>query len=117
SSFPTWHGGDRGRQPAYGSDRAAVPVLPISSERKRTFPLEKESSMGTSTAEKQTFLDTYDREHRTTMNVLRAYPTGKLDLRPHPKCRSAKELGWVFVLERGLGEMVFNDEFPEKAGG
>jgi len=73
--------------------------------------------MATSAGEKQTFLDTYDREHAITMKVLRAYPTDRLELRPHEKCRTAKELGWVFVVERGLGEMVFNDEFPEKAGG
>lgn len=66
---------------------------------------------------KQAFLETYDREHAITMKVLRAYPQDELDLRPHPKCRTARELGWVFVLERGLGEMVYNDEFAEKAGG
>jgi uncharacterized damage-inducible protein DinB len=66
---------------------------------------------------KQAFLDTYDREHATTMRVLRAYPENELDLQPHERCRTARELAWVFVLERGLGTMVFNDEFPEKATG
>ncbi len=67
--------------------------------------------------EKQAFLDTYDREHQTTMKVLRAYPMEELELRPHPTSRTARELAWTFVLERGLGEMVFNDEFPEKSTG
>jgi uncharacterized damage-inducible protein DinB len=71
----------------------------------------------TTRSAKQAFLDTYDTEHATTMKVLRAYPADKLDLRPHPKCRTARELAWVFVLERGLGTMVFHDEFPEKATG
>lgn len=62
---------------------------------------------------KQQFLDTYDREHATTMRVLRAYPEDKLDLTPHEKSKSARDLAWVFVMERGLGEMVFNNEFPE----
>lgn len=66
---------------------------------------------------KQQFLDAFDREHATTMRVLRAYPPDRLDLRPHEKCKSAKELAWVFALERGLGTMVFNDEFVEKATG
>lgn len=70
-----------------------------------------------SLSEKQTFLETYDREHETTMRVLRAYPDEKIELRPHAKCRTARELAWVFALERGLGTMVFNDEFPEKATG
>jgi uncharacterized damage-inducible protein DinB len=62
---------------------------------------------------KQQFLDTYDREHATTMRVLRAYPEDKLDLTPHQKCKSAKDLAWVFAMERGLGEMVFRNNFPD----
>lgn len=67
------------------------------------------------TTPKQQFLGAYDREHATTMRVLRAYPTDKLDLRPHPKCKTAREVGWVFALERGLGTMVFNNEFATRA--
>ncbi|MEO8217046.1 MAG: DinB family protein [Acidobacteriota bacterium] len=66
-------------------------------------------------SEKQSFLDSYDAEHATTMRVLRAYPEDKLDLRPHPKLKSARELAWVFVLERGLGMKVWNDEFAKAA--
>ncbi|HVT46063.1 MAG TPA: DinB family protein [Thermoanaerobaculia bacterium] len=62
---------------------------------------------------KQTFLATYDREHATTMRVLRAYPTDKLDLRPQPAMKSARELAWVFVIERGLGMKVWNDELAQ----
>lgn len=62
---------------------------------------------------KQQFLDAYEREHATTMRVLRAYPPDRLDLCPHEKCKSARELAWVFVLERGLGEMVYNDAFAD----
>ncbi len=71
-------------------------------------------------SEKQSFLDVYDREHATTMRVLRAYPEDRLDLRPHEKCKTARELAWVFVMERGLGEMVFTDSFErtmEESGG
>lgn len=66
---------------------------------------------------KQQFLEVYDREHATTMKVLRAYPEDHLDLRPHEKCKTARELAWVFVMERGLGTMVFNDVFIEEMGG
>ena len=66
---------------------------------------------------KRYFLDNYEREHRTTMRVLRAFPPEKADLRPHPKCRTARELAWTFVMERGLGVMVFKNEFEEKMGG
>ncbi|MBI4500880.1 MAG: DinB family protein [Gemmatimonadetes bacterium] len=63
---------------------------------------------------KQQFLETYDREHATTMKVLRNYPADKADMRPHPKLRTARELAWTFVLERGLGTKVFNDEFAKQ---
>lgn len=72
--------------------------------------------MATSTTptHKQQFLDAYDREHSTTMRLLHAYPTDKLELRPHPKCKTARELAWIFVLERGLGTRVFNNEFANR---
>jgi uncharacterized damage-inducible protein DinB len=66
---------------------------------------------------KEQFLDSYETEHATTMRVLRAYPTDKLDLKPHQMCKSAKDLAWVFVIERGLGTLVFNRQFPPKDGG
>lgn len=64
---------------------------------------------------KQQFLEAYDKEHATTMRVLKAYPKDKLDLRPHPKAKTARELAWGFVLERGLGTKVWHDEFAKKA--
>src|SRR4051794_10359389 len=60
---------------------------------------------------KQEFLDTYDEEHAKTMRVLKAYPTDKLDFRPHPKSRTAQELAFVFILERGLGTKVWHDGY------
>lgn len=62
---------------------------------------------------KQQFLDAYDKEHATTMRVLRAYPEDKLDLQPHPKLKNARDLAWVFVMERMLGTMALNDYFAE----
>jgi uncharacterized damage-inducible protein DinB len=45
------------------------------------------------------------------MKLLRVYPEDQLDLRPHPRARNARELAWVFVLERRLGTMLMNDAF------
>ena len=53
-------------------------------------------------SEKQAFLDAWDREGATTLKVLRAFPEGKTDLKPHDTCRSANELAWTFVFE-GIG--------------
>ena len=68
---------------------------------------------------KQEFLETYDEEHARTMRVLKAYPKDKLDLRPHPKSKTARELAFVFIMERALGTKVWNDEYasgPPKGG-
>jgi len=64
---------------------------------------------------KQQFLDAYDQEYATTMKVLRAYPADRSDLRPHAKSKSARELAWVFALERGLGTMVLNGALTPEA--
>jgi uncharacterized damage-inducible protein DinB len=66
---------------------------------------------------REQFLTAYEREHATTMRVLRAYPREALELRPHPRCKTARELAWVFVLERWLGIMVFNDIFADNLAG
>lgn len=60
---------------------------------------------------KEQFLNAYEREHATTMRVLRAYPSAKAGLRPHHLCKTAKELAWVFAAERGLGTMIFHNAF------
>src|SRR5438309_11021457 len=58
-------------------------------------------------SEKQQFLDTWGRECLTTLKVLKAYPPAKADLKPHERCRSAKELAWTFVFEGIGGERAF----------
>ncbi|HJU73037.1 MAG TPA: DinB family protein [Gemmatimonadaceae bacterium] len=72
---------------------------------------------GTAQSSKQQWLDAYEREHAITMKVLREFPTDKADFQPHPDCRTARELAWIFVLERGLGQIVLNDGFAKGAPG
>jgi uncharacterized damage-inducible protein DinB len=62
---------------------------------------------------KEHFLEAYEQEHARTLRVLRAYPTDKLDLRPHARSKTARDLAWMFVLERRLGTTVFNDELAK----
>jgi uncharacterized damage-inducible protein DinB len=62
---------------------------------------------------KEAFLRAYEREHDITMRVLRAFPAEKLDFRPHELAKSARELAWVFVVERSLGEAVFANAFAD----
>jgi len=63
----------------------------------------------------QQYLEDYEREHGKTMSVLRAYPADQLDLRPHPRSKTARELAWIFFLQRGLGTKVWHDEFARSA--
>jgi len=65
------------------------------------------------TSPREKFLAIYEQEHATTMKVLRAFPPEHAELRPHPRLKTARELAWVFVLERGLGEHVFGDAFAQ----
>ena len=60
---------------------------------------------------KEQFLEVYEQEHQRTMRVLHAFPADKAELRPHTLSKTARELAWVFAVERGLGTMVFNDAF------
>ena len=62
---------------------------------------------------KQQWLDTYEREHAITMKVLRAFPADRADLQPHPRCRTARDLAWIFVVERMLGQVVLNNGFAQ----
>src|SRR5262245_19410554 len=66
---------------------------------------------------KQQFLDMFDREHATTMRVLRAFPPDKTDLRPHERSKTARELAWVFVAECGLGTITLKNELAGAALG
>jgi len=47
--------------------------------------------------EKDYFASTHGRECATTYNLLKAFPEDKLDIRPNPKSRSARELAFVLA--------------------
>ncbi|HEU4559915.1 MAG TPA: DinB family protein [Longimicrobium sp.] len=49
------------------------------------------------------FLEMLEREHQTTMKVLRAYPAAQAELRPAEKSKTARELAYVFAAEAMIG--------------
>jgi uncharacterized damage-inducible protein DinB len=57
------------------------------------------------------FLQAFAREHATTVKVLRAYPADKLDLQPHAKCKTARDLAWMTVMEQGMLEVALTTGF------
>jgi uncharacterized damage-inducible protein DinB len=58
--------------------------------------------------EKEQFLNTMAREFSTTVKVLKAYPAAKSDLKPHAKCKTARELAWNFVTEEKACNMALD---------
>ena len=65
-------------------------------------------------SEKKAFEEAWARESATTMKVLRAYPQDKMDLKPHPTSRSAKEVAYTFIFEGWGGSQAVQGEmkFP-----
>ena len=65
------------------------------------------------------FLAAYLREHATTLKVLRAFPLGRADFRPHERSNDAKQLAWTFVVEERLmakalrHEQILGGGFPQ----
>lgn len=66
--------------------------------------------------EKDMFIQTWEREFQTTLKLLKAYPSNKLDLKPHERSRSAKELAWTFFGEEGLIDDVVKGEVKFQPG-
>ena len=60
--------------------------------------------------ELERFRTNYEREHATTMRVLRAFPADKLDFKPAEKSNTAKDLAWTFFLEGRMLHRALRDE-------
>src|SRR4051812_3492730 len=67
---------------------------------------------------KQRFLARYEVESSKTAKVLKAFPGGECEFKPHDRSNSAKSLAWTFVIEEQLllkslnGEQVLGGGFP-----
>lgn len=66
-------------------------------------------------SEKDTFLQTFEREYQTSLRVLKAYPPERADLKPSPKSKTAQELAWMLALNQGVVIPTLDDELdPSK---
>ena len=71
---------------------------------------------------RETLAEVWERESATTGKVLRAYPTEESELRPHGKCKTARELAWMFTVEMKIaaaavrGTMDLSGGFPPAPG-
>ena len=64
---------------------------------------------------KQQLIHAFEREHATTMRVLRAFPPDQAELRPHPTCKTARELAFIFAMQRRLAQGVYHNAFAKAA--
>lgn len=68
----------------------------------------------------ETFRNFYEREHATTVRVLRAFPADQAGMKPSEKSNSATDLAWTFVLEERMllnalrSERVMGGAFPKQ---
>lgn len=61
--------------------------------------------------EKEMFLNTWQREHATTMKILRQLPADKADFKPtSEKTKTAKDLASVFIAEMNVVDGVVKGE-------
>jgi uncharacterized damage-inducible protein DinB len=56
--------------------------------------------------EKEVHLAHREREHQTTLRVLRAYPADKASFKPHPTSMTALETAWMMILIGGDGSDI-----------
>ena len=61
-------------------------------------------------SEKQKFQEAWDKESALTVKLLKAYPQDKIEMKPHPAARSAKDLAWAFVFEGVAGSQAAQGE-------
>jgi uncharacterized damage-inducible protein DinB len=60
--------------------------------------------------------DAFEKETATTQRVLQAYPSDQGEMKPHPKAKSARELGWMFTLSQMLALKALRGELDLSAG-
>ena len=55
---------------------------------------------------KEIFLRIWDREAKTTARVIRAFPAEWLELKPHERSRSIRDLAWQCVMDERVIEKI-----------
>ena len=79
-------------------------------KKKTTKAVAKKVKTSSAPSGKKQFLDSFAREHATTLKVLRAFPAEQGEFRPHPRSKNARELAWTLVGEQGLLSRAIQDQ-------
>jgi hypothetical protein len=86
-------------------------------KKKASKSTAKKPRVSTQPSAKRQFLDSFQREHATTLKVLRALPPGQSEFRPHVRSKGARELAWMFVMEQMLIAKALTDQLNFSGGG
>ena len=78
-------------------------------------PVQQQARSELASAREQ-LADAFERETATTLKVLRAYPDDQGELRPHPRCKTARELAWIFTGELGLATAALHGALDLASG-
>lgn len=81
-----------GRKPAARRGRKSMKVRPKRAAARR-------SAKAPASELKRRYLDAFRKELATTLNVLKAYPSGMDDFKPHERSHSAARLAHTFTME------------------
>jgi uncharacterized damage-inducible protein DinB len=73
-------------------------------------------SKGNGFSAKLQFLNSFQKEHATTMKVLRAFPVEQSEFRPHPRSQCARDLAFTFQMEQTLIALAIKDQLTLGAG-
>jgi len=72
--------------------------------------------MADTVSARQHFIDTFAREHATTLKVARAFPVDRGDFRPHERSSPARQLLSTFVREQEMIRRALSGNFQLGAG-
>jgi uncharacterized damage-inducible protein DinB len=69
------------------------------------------AAVGAIKSPKQQFVDGFERETATTLKVLKAFPEGQSELRPHERMKTARELAAMFTAEMAAIDTMVRGTF------
>jgi uncharacterized damage-inducible protein DinB len=104
--------------PAHSTGAAVAKKAKAKTSRKKaTKAAAKKTKVSSQPSAKKQFLDSFAREHATTLKVLHAFPREQMEFRPHVRSKSVRELAWTFVMEQTLIMKAINDQLNISGGG
>ena len=74
------------------------------------------AAAGAALGPRQQFTDVFQKEHATTLKVLKAFPADKASFRPHERSNSALQLAWTFAVENKIATAALRGPISLEGG-